>query len=548
MTAQPSPQPHAGGGARAWWQDAVIYHVYLPSFRDADGDGVGDLAGVIEGLPYLHDVLGVDALWISPFFVSPWVDGGYDIADHTAIEPRFGDLATFDRLVGELHRRGMRLVIDYVPNHTSDQHPWFVESRSSRESPKRDWYIWADPRPDGGPPNNWVSEAGGSVWEWDERTGQFYLHSHLVEQPDLNWRNPAVRAAMMDVMRFWLDRGVDGFRIDVVHMLMKDPELRDNPPSPDTTPNPYDRQHPDFTTQLHIHDRRHPDLHTVLRELRALLDSYGDRVAIGELEVMPWKDWAAFYGRSLDELHLPMNFSLIETPWSAGEIATALSSLEEALPPGAWPVNNLGNHDRSRLATRYGEAGARTAAMLLLSARGTPILYYGDEIGMTDVDVPRELMRDGFARHEGGPSRDPNRTPLPWSPAPGAGFSSSPHARTWLPLAPDWPSRNIERQRHDPASMLSLYRRLLSLRRASPALRAGAMRLHPVQETGCVVYERTLDDERMLVALNPGQAHRTVPVGRVELMVSTRAERALTEQASAIELCPGEGVIGRVLA
>ena len=239
----------------------MLYHVYVPSFRDSDGDGLGDLAGIIEALPYLDDLLGVDALWISPFFVSPRVDGGYDIADHTAVDPRFGDLASFDLLVREAHDRGLRVIIDYVPNHTSDQHPWFCESRSSRDNAKRDWYVWADARPGEEYPNNWVSEAGGSVWEWDQLTEQFYLHSHLVEQPDVNWRSRGLREAMLEVLRFWLDRGVDGFRIDVAHMLMKDPHLRDNPPNPQGEKNPYDRQHADFHVQLHVNDRHHPELH-----------------------------------------------------------------------------------------------------------------------------------------------------------------------------------------------------------------------------------------------------------------------------------------------
>ena len=442
-SADPSGQRVDSRAAVVWWRGAVIYHVYLPSFRDSDGDGIGDFAGLIEALPYLEHVLGADAIWVSPFFVSPWIDGGYDIADHTAIEPRFGDLSTFDRLLEEAHRRNLKVIIDYVPNHTSSHHLWFEESRSSRESPKRDWYVWADARAGEAYPNNWLSEAGGSVWAWDERTEQFYLHSHLVEQPDLNWRNPELRQAMLGVLRFWLDRGVDGLRIDVAHMLMKDPALRDNPPNPEGEQNPYDRQHPDFHTQLHICDRRHPDLHPVLREIRGVLDEYGGRVALGELDVMPWAEWVAYYGTGLDELHLPMNFKLIETPWEAADVAAALEDLEDALPPDAWAVNNLGNHDRSRIASRYGQANARVAAMLLLSARGTPLLYYGDELGMTDVEIPPERVRDGYARLEGGPTRDPNRTPMPWSDAANGGFAPPSAAEPWLPLAPDWPSATL---------------------------------------------------------------------------------------------------------
>jgi glycosidase len=288
-----------------WWQRMVLYESHLPSLRDGNGDGIGDLEGVIRSLDHLVH-LGADAIWVGPFFRSPLLDQGFDITDHCDVEPLFGDLATVDRLIAEAHRRGVRVIVDYVPNHTSDRHPWFVASRSSRDDPKRDWYVWTDA------PNNWTSEAGGSVWEYDAGSGQYYLHSHLKEQPDLNWRNPEVRAAMLDVLRFWLDRGVDGFRIDVAHMLMKDPELRDNPPNPGGAANPYDIQHPDFASQLHVHDRMHPDLHAVLREIRALLDSYdGDRVAIGEIEAMDWERWAAYFGDDLDELQLPFAFRLI---------------------------------------------------------------------------------------------------------------------------------------------------------------------------------------------------------------------------------------------
>jgi alpha-glucosidase len=531
--------------AVAWWRDAVIYHVYLPSFRDSDGDGMGDLGGVIEALPYLAEVLRVDALWISPFFSSPWLDGGYDIADHTAIDPRFGDIAIFEQLVADAHRRGLRVIVDYVPNHTSDEHPWFQESRRSRESPKRDWYVWADARTGESLPNNWVSEAGGSVWEWDEQTQQFYLHSHLVEQPDLNWRNPEVRVAMLGVLRFWLELGVDGFRVDVAHMLMKHPELQDNPPDPEGQQNPYDRQHPDFHTQLHVNDRRHPDLHGVLREMRRVLDEYGDRVAIGELDVMPWQEWASYYGSDLDELHLPMNFRLIETQWTAAGIAAALQELERALPPGAWPVNNLGNHDRSRMASRWGELQARAAALLLLAARGTPILYYGDELGMTDVAIPATRTRDGFARREGGPTRDPNRTPMPWSSAPGAGFSRVGALEPWLPLASDWRERNVGRQLTDRDSMLTLYRQLLDLRRVRAPLRQGAFRMLPTDEPDCLLFERSLGAERLLIALNFSAEPRavTLPQSGYRIVLSTLPGREPIAADGGVVLRGYEGVV-----
>jgi len=333
---------------RRWWRGPVIYENHLPSFCDGNGDGIGDLDGLVASLDYLAGTLGVSALWVGPFFRSPLLDQGFDIVDHCDVEPVFGSLDTVDRLLAEAHARGVRIIVDYVPNHTSDQHPWFLESRSSREGPKRDWYVWADT------PNNWTSEAGGSVWQWDEPTGQFYLHSHLKQQPDLNWRNPDVRRAMLDVLRFWLDRGVDGFRIDVAHMLMKDPDLRDNPPNPGGESNPYDLQHPNFASQLHVHDRMHSDLHGVLREIRKVLDEYpGDRVAIGEVEAMDWERWAEFYGPALDQLHLPFAFKLIETPWEAGALAEVAAGLDAALPDGLDLLEIVvGDPERGSLADR----------------------------------------------------------------------------------------------------------------------------------------------------------------------------------------------------
>jgi alpha-glucosidase len=540
-----SPTSLAGAAARhreaLWWHDAVIYHLWLPSFRDADGDGVGDLAGVVRGLDYLTE-LGVDAVWISPFFVSPMHDGGYDIADHCAIHPVFGSQEDFDVLLAAAHERSLKVLIDYVPNHTSDEHPWFMESRLSRESPKRDWYVWRDGR-DGGPPNNWLSEAGGPTWTFDQATGQYYLHSHMSSQPDLNWRNPDVREAMLDVLSFWLERGVDGVRVDVAHMLMKDPLMRDNPLRPDGSPNPWDRQHPSFHTQYHVHDRRHPDLHGVLRDMRRVLDEHGERVAIGEVEVMPLVDWAEFYGAELDELHLPLNFALLETPWRAKDVRAELDALAAALPEDAWPIHNLGNHDRSRVASRYGRAQARIAAILLLTLRGTPLLYYGDELGMADVDVPPERRRDGFDLGDGAPTRDVNRTPAQWSAALHAGFSDGRDVEPWLPLAPDYREVNVERQREDPRSMLSLYRALVTLRRQRPALRRGSYRSLDSGADDVLVYTREHGDERLAIALNMGEqpARATLP-SRARCLLSTHLDRH-DETGPSVDLRPAEGVV-----
>lgn len=530
-----------------WWRDAILYENHLPSVKDGNGDGIGDLHGLIEALPYLAETLGITAVWVGPFFRSPLLDQGFDITDYRDVEPVFGDLATFDRLIAEAHRHGIRIIVDYVPNHTSDQHPWFLASRSSREDPKRDWYVWADPAPDGGPPNNWTSEAGGSVWEYDAATGQYYLHSHLKEQPDLNWRNPEVKAELLDVLRFWLDRGADGFRIDVAHMLMKDPELRDNPPNPGGLGNEYDIQHPDFASQLHVNDRRHPDLFDVLREIRGVLDEYdGDRVAIGEIEAMPWERWAEYYGEQLDALHLPFAFQVIETPWNAAALAETITGLEAHLPEGAWPILALGNHDRRRLATRIGRPQARVAAMLLLTLRGTPTILYGDELGLVDEEVPRERWRDQFAlTDDNGVTRDGTRTPMPWDDSPNAGFSTAPEADLWLPISSEWETVNVQAQLRDERSSLNLYRALLALRRHSYALRAGSIALRGA-DRGCLVYERAAGLERMLVALNLTGERRELELReRGTLLLSTVARERVGEQVGGgvLVLAPDEGVV-----
>ncbi len=527
-----------------WWREMILYENHLPSFRDGNGDGIGDLEGLIQGLDYLAGTLGVTAVWVGPFYRSPLLDQGFDITEYVDVEPVFGDLATVERLVAEAHARGLRLIFDYVPNHTSDQHPWFIESRSSRDSPRRDWYVWADAPQGRDHPNNWLSEVTGSTWEWDERTRQFYLHSHLKEQPDLNWRNPEVRAAMLEVLRFWLDRGADGFRIDVAHMLMKDPELRDNPPNPNPLLNPYELQPLHFFTQLHTHDRMHPDLHGVLRDIRTVLDQYdGDRVAIGEVEAMDWDAWASFFGEQLDELQLPFAFRLIETPWRAGALRAALDGMYGALPDGAWPIIAFGNQDRSRLATRLGLAQARVAAVLLLTLRGVPTIFYGDELGMTDHDVPQERQRDHFA-FAGGVSHDRARTPMPWNTRRNGGFSSAPPERLWLPVRDDYEAVSVEAQLRHSGSLLNCYRRLLALRKASAALRLGMWTAHDASDERCLVYTRTLGQERKLVALNlTGEPCELQISEWGAVVLSTLQERRGERVAGCLKLAPDEGLV-----
>ena len=382
--------------AATWWKHGVIYQVYPRSFLDTNGDGIGDLEGITRRLDYLA-WLGVDAIWISPIYPSPMADFGYDIADYCDIDPVFGDFEDFARLLGKAHRQGMKVILDLVPNHTSDQHPWFIESRRSRSSPKRDWYIWRDGQPGGAPPNNWMSNFGGSAWTWESTTGQYYYHAFLKEQPDLNWRNPDVRAAVYAVMRFWLDLGVDGFRIDVLWHLMKDAAFRDNPINPGYAPG-----QPDINRFLQVHSADQPEIAQVISEMRRVVEAYPERVLIGEI-YLPLERLVAYYGEKLAGVHLPFNFQLLFTAWQASSVAALIDEYERALPAGAWPNWVLGNHDQKRVATRIGSRQARIAAMLLLTLRGTPTLYYGDEIGMIDVPIAPEAVQDPWEKKRARP-------------------------------------------------------------------------------------------------------------------------------------------------
>jgi len=504
-----------------WWQDGIIYQVYPRSFQDSDGDGIGDLAGIARRLDALV-ALGVDALWISPFFPSPMKDFGYDIADYCGVDPMFGSLADFDLLAREARARGLRLILDFVPNHTSDRHPWFLASRSSRDDPKRDWYLWRDPAPDGGPPNNWMSNFGGSAWTFDASTGQYFEHQFLAAQPDLNWRNPAVRAAMYDVLRFWLARGVDGFRIDVVYHLIKDERFRDNPPNP-----AFEAGDPSWHRVLPLYTADRPEVLEVLAEMRevvAAFDAPGrEHVLIGEL-YLPLDRLVAYYGRDahgvLRGVHMPFNFQLIHAPWEAAAIARIVRDYEAALPRGGWPNWVLGNHDQSRIASRVGVDQARVAAMLLLTLRGTPTLYYGDELGMRDVPIPPDEVQDPLEKNEPGKGlgRDPQRTPMQWDASPHAGFTTG---SPWLRESADFERVNVAVQSAEPASMWSLVQALARLRREHAVLRNGAYRELFVGET-LLVYEREGDDGRLVVALNFGAVDVALPP-----IVRQRAGRAV---------------------
>ena len=522
--------------APEWWKTAVIYQVYPRSFMDASGDGTGDLRGVTERLDYLG-WLGVDAVWLSPMYSSPMADFGYDISDYTDVDPMFGTLEDFDELLEGAHRRGMKVILDYVPNHTSDEHPWFVESRSSRDNPKRDWYVWRDPAPDGGPPNNWHSYFGGGAWEWDEATGQYYLHLFDKKQADLNWRNPDVKEAMYDVLRFWFDRGVDGFRIDVLWMLIKDEHFRDNPPNPE-----WREGDPPWARQIPTYSGDRPEMPGIVRELRAVTDSYeGDRVLIGEL-YLPLERMVSYYGSELDGIHLPFNFGLTVLPeWEPRAIQHLISDYEAALPEGAWPNWVLGNHDRPRIIGRVGEERARLAQMLLLTLRGTPTAYYGDEIGMHDVEIPPDLIVDPQGRRSPGYGRDPARTPMQWDATPNAGFTTN---EPWLPIADDYRTLNVEAQRDDPRSMLSLFRRLIQLRREHPALAVGSYTPLETGDAPVVAYLREHEDRRILVALNfGGDGERLDLPADAKLLCSTDPDRPALDESKVLKLEPYEGVV-----
>ena len=530
-----------------WWQHGVVYQIYPRSFADSDGDGVGDLRGIEARLDYL-EWLGVDAVWVSPIYPSPMADFGYDVSDYTGIHPLFGTMADFDRLLDAVHRRGMRMILDFVPNHTSSEHPWFLESRSSRDDPKRDWYLWHDAKPDGSPPNNWRSVFGGSGWEWDEGTGQYYYHAFLKEQPDLNWRNPEVRAAMLDAMRFWLDRGVDGFRVDVMWHMVKDDQLRDNPVNPhfDPAQPPYEELLPVFSTDQ-------PEVHDIVVEMRRLTDRYDARVIIGEI-YLPIDKLVTYYGPGgSGGAHLPFNFQLVTLPWDARTILAAIAEYEAALPASGWPNWVLGNHDQPRIASRVGRGQARVAAMLLLTLRGTPTLYYGDEIGMHDVAIPPERIRDPQALNMPGVgrSRDTARTPMQWSAAPAAGFTTG---EPWLPVALDHARVNVERQRDDPDSMLALHRELLRLRRAEPALSVGTFAPIPAPPT-VIAYLRAAGERRFLVALNLSHAPAilepdpSLSSGQAvagEIVCATYAGRTGERVARRVLLEGAEGVVVRL--
>ncbi len=517
-----------------WWQSGIIYQIYPRSFQDSDHDGVGDLKGVTRRLDYLAS-LGITAIWFSPIFKSPMKDFGYDVADYKGIDPLFGRTEDFDELVREAHARGLKVMLDFVPNHSSDEHPWFVEARSSRDNPKRDWYMWRDPAPDGGVPNNWKSFFGGPAWTLDEASGQYYLHQFVSGQPELNWANSEVRREMADTLRFWMERGVDGFRVDVIWLLGKDPESRDEPRNPDWRPG-----QAEHNSLLHIYTQDLPVTHEYIGELRAALDEYDDRMMVGEI-YLPIDRLLTYAGTpEAPECHLPFNFWLILTPWNAADVRKLVDEYDAAATAsGSWPNWVLGNHDQHRFASRVGRAQYRVAQTLLLTLRGTPTVYYGDEIGMEDGHIPENRVVDPAALGQpdvAGIGRDPERTPMQWDTSVHAGFTEV-GAEPWLPVAENFTARNVAAQEQDPESDLNYFRALTRLRSGSAALTQG--RYHSLETatgtlmqqgaasltggsyqnlqagSGVFGYLREHEGERILVLLNFGA--EDVPLNLPEL-------------------------------
>jgi alpha-glucosidase len=519
-----------------WWQRAVIYQIAPMSFQDTNGDGKGDLRGIVSRLSHL-EWLGVDAVWLCPIYRSPMRDFGYDISDFCDVDPLFGTLRDFDELLAKMHARGIRLLLDFVPNHTSSEHPWFIESRSSRLSAKRDWYVWADPDRNGGPPNNWLSRFGGSAWEWDHSTGQYYYHAFLPEQPDLNWRNPAVRAALADVLRFWLRRGVDGFRVDASAVLIEDDLLRDDPPDPKYDPKI--TPPPQRLTRVFTDDR--PEAMECLAELRSVIDEFPERVLAGEVQGKTDRI-GHFYGNDRPRLHLPLNFALIDAEWSAIALQAAIDAYLNAIPTDGWPDWVIGGHDKKRMATRIGKAQMRILAMLLMTLRGTPFFFAGDEIGMTDIAIPRNRIEDIFEKLVPGYglNRDPERSPMRWDATRHGGFTSG---EPWLPMGDDIGEQNVARLQQDHGSLLWLFRSLIALRKARPALSTGEY--HAVRSRDDVLmFKRSLGDECLLIALNLSSQPRNIRLrGKAKLLMSTSLDRVSEVVENESILRGNEGVI-----
>ena len=538
-----------------WWKTATIYQIYPQSFQDTSGSGRGDLQGIVQRAEYL-EYLGVKAVWLNPIYPSPLADAGYDVSNYTDINPMYGSLADFRQLLDTLHGKGIKLIMDFVPNHTSEEHPWFKDSRSSRTSAKRDWYVWADPAktgtPPNNPPNNWISVFGGSMWEYDNTTGQYYLHQFAKQQPDLNVRNPEVLDALDNVLRFWLDAGVDGFRVDAVQHLLEDSQLRDEPPvnASDKKPSPT------YDSLVHVYTKNVAGIHSITRRWRKVVDEYKDRVLIGEIYDSP-KVVMSYYGTEVEpEFHYPFNFVLLgNTVWTGSAVSDIIDSWMKSPPRPSWGWPNwvLGNHDNPRIASKAGPELARALNVLLLLLPGTPTTYFGEELGLENVAVPKELQQDTNTDDP----RDGERTPMLWDNSTNAGFSSGNW--TWLPVANKSVVEkfNVEAQKADDRSMLQLYRKLVKLRVSSPAFtNDGYHKVAATEDT--LVFLRyykdgvKLSDDRYAVAINFSSNSTTVSVDvddfvdTATLVLSSQLDASGTTMATkSVALRPYEAVVLR---
>jgi alpha-glucosidase len=477
-----------------WWRDGIIYQIYPLSFADSNNDGIGDLPGIISKLDYLQ-ALGVDAIWLSPIYPTPGVDCGYDVADYTDIDPRFGTMQDFDELVKAAKKRDIHIILDLVLNHTSDQHPWFLESKKSIDNPYHDWYLWQDPKPEGAPPNYWQSIFGGPAWEYDPLLGQYYYHMFYKEQPDLNWRNPDVRAAMLDVFRFWLKKGVDGFRLDVFNAYFKDPDFKDNPTQFGIRP---------FDRQKHIYDVSQPEMYPLIKEIRAIMDKFKGSYVVGETFLADTEHTATYCGDG--KLHAAFNFEFPGNRWHPKRFLNSSVKWYQALGDDAWPNNFLSNHDMHRSATRYcfgeDDRRAKVAAAMLLTLKGTPFIYYGEEIGMRDIPVRKKkevIDRIGQTYWPFHNGRDGCRSPMQWRDEVNAGFSVTD---PWLPVHANYPDRNVEKQLADPDSLLNFFKQLIQVRKAQPALQRGDFTALVENPRHFLAYSRTYQDDQVLVVLN----------------------------------------------
>jgi len=498
-----------------WWKKAVVYQIYPRSFLDTDGDGIGDLNGIIQKLDYLNDgtpdSLGVDAIWLNPIYPSPQYDFGYDAMDYSGIDPQCGTMEDFDRLLAEAHKRGIRIIMDIVPNHTSHLHPWFLESRSSRRNPKRDWYIWKEaPRP-GKYPNNWLGVFGGRAWEWDNKTKEYYFHGSLVEQPDLNWRNPEMAEALLSEMAFWFEKGVDGFRIDVINYTIKDEHFRNNPHCPGRRP---------YDMQRHLYDKDRPEAVEVGKKMRALADKYPGRMLVGEVYVDDPEEAASYLGENGDGVHMAFNFSFMFSRFSASRFKKEVEVWERTVGDRGWPAHFLSNHDNPRHISRYArgrwtEHRARVAAGMLLTLRGTPFLYQGEEIGMRNLRLPKGEALDPVGKKYWPfhPGRDGERTPMQWNAEKNAGFSN---AEPWLRVHPNHKTLNVAAQRKEPDSLLNFYRKLVWIRKANPALQTGDYIPHDAGPGGVFSFFRETERQKLFVALNFTKRKLQFPVNGAE--------------------------------